>query len=77
MANRVVDEVLKESHAISSDTCVDHHILLLKYQAVTNAFQRPTRPIQKQPGAWEHDGLLYDRREEGRLWHNRTKILIG
>ena len=44
----------KEDHAISSDTCVDHYILLLKYlsnhmhfiKSISNTFQRPTRLIQ-------------------------------
>ena len=45
----------KENHAISRQTCVDHCILLLKHlsnhmhfikKTVTNAFYRPTRPIQ-------------------------------
>ena len=58
MTDRVDDEV-QENHAISSDTCVDHYILLLKHLSnhmhfITNGYKRfsktnSTDPWQRVP----------------------------
>ena len=60
MAERVSRQgILRKNHAMSSDTCVDHYILLLKYlynhmDSITNGYKRfsstnSTDPRQRVP----------------------------